>query len=54
MVIPEWKKHPCMQKISILALSLSVLEPYFSFPKGAIENAKPSNFNKIYDSKVRN
>ena len=36
MDIPEWKKYPCMQKISILPSNLSILEPYFSFLKGVI------------------
>ena len=36
MDISEWKKYPCMQKISILPSNLSILEPYFSFLKGAI------------------
>ena len=36
MDIPEWKKYPCMQKISILPSNLSILEPYFTFLKGVI------------------
>ena len=36
MDIPEWKKYPCMQKISIIPSNLSILEPHCSFLKGAI------------------
>ena len=43
MDIPEWKKYSCMQKISILTSNLSVLEPYFSFPKGAILTSRCEN-----------